>query len=84
MSFQTLGNHEFDDGVDTLISYLEGISDIPTVISNLNATAVPDLDKHLLPSLVFTFNDTKVGIVGYLTTDTPVIIINLSIIYLSN
>lgn len=76
MSFQTLGNHEFDDGVDTLISYLEGIEGIPTVISNLNTTAVPDLDKHLLPSLVFTFNDTKVGIVGYLTTDTPVIIIN--------
>ncbi|CAH1711828.1 unnamed protein product [Aphis gossypii] len=69
----TLGNHEFDDGVDTLISYLEGIEGIPTVISNLNTTAVPDLDKHLLPSLVFTFNDTKVGIVGYLTTDTPTI-----------
>jgi len=56
------------------VSYLEGLKDIPTVVSNLNTTAVPKLDKHLLPSLVFTINGTKVGIVGYLTTDTPVII----------
>jgi len=85
LSFQTLGNHEFDDGVDTLASYLERTKDIPTVVSNLNATAEPNLDKYLLSSLVFTINNTKVGIVGYLTTDTPVIIINkLSIIYFYN
>jgi len=33
---------------------------------------VPELDKFLLPSKVFTFNGTKVGVVGYLTTETPV------------
>ncbi|CAI6346863.1 unnamed protein product [Macrosiphum euphorbiae] len=69
----TLGNHEFDDGIDTLVSYLDGIKNIPTVISNLNTTAEPTLDKYLLPSIVFTINSTKVGIVGYLTTDTPTI-----------
>ncbi|XP_060838143.1 protein 5NUC-like [Rhopalosiphum padi] len=69
----TLGNHEFDDGVDTLASYLERTKHIPTVVSNLNATAEPNLDKYLLSSLVFTINNTKVGIVGYLTTDTPTI-----------
>jgi 5'-nucleotidase len=67
----TLGNHEFDDGIDTLVSYLEGIKSIPTVVSNLNTTTEPNLDKYLLPSIVFTINKTKVGIVGYLTTDTP-------------
>lgn len=79
-SFQTLGNHEFDDGIDTLVSYLEGIKSIPTVVSNLNTTAEPNLDKYLLPSLVLTINTTKVGIVGYLTTDTPVIILIFTII----
>lgn len=71
---QTLGNHEFDDGINSLVSYLDGIQNIPTVVSNLNLTSEPDLKKFILPSLVFTLNDTKVGVVGYLTTDTPVII----------
>jgi len=57
------------------VSYLEGIKNIPTVVSNLNTTAEPTLNKYLLPSLIFTINKTQVGIVGYLTTDTPVIII---------
>jgi 5'-nucleotidase len=67
-----LGNHEFDDGIDSLVSYLNGIQDIPTVVSNLNMTLEPDLDKFITRSFVFEKNNTKVGIVGYLTTDTPV------------
>lgn len=78
---QTLGNHEFDDGISSLVSYLDGIKDIPTVVSNLNLTAEPDLNKFVFPSLVFTLNHTKVGIVGYLTTDTPVIIIFITLVY---
>jgi len=54
------------------VSYLDGIKTIPTVVCNLNTTAEPELDKFLLPSKVFMLNNTKVGIVGYLTTDTPV------------
>ncbi|XP_008187662.1 protein 5NUC isoform X1 [Acyrthosiphon pisum] len=69
----TLGNHEFDHGINTLLSYLNGIQDIPTVVSNLNMTAEPELNNFVLPSLVFTINNTKVGIVGCLTTDTPTI-----------
>jgi len=76
---QTLGNHEFDHGISTLLSYLNGIQDIPTVVSNLNMTAEPELNNFVLPSLVFTINNTKVGIVGCLTTDTPVIILQLYI-----
>lgn len=71
--FQTLGNHEFDDGVTNLVSYLNGIKDItPTVVSNLNMTAEPELNKLVSTSHVFTINNTKVGVIGYLTTDTPV------------
>lgn len=73
MSLQTLGNHEFDDGTDSLVSYLNGIKSIPTVISNINATAKPRLNDYLVSSYIFTFNNTKVGIVGYLTTETQVI-----------
>ncbi|XP_025207403.1 protein 5NUC-like, partial [Melanaphis sacchari] len=69
----TLGNHEFDRGVNTLLSYLNGIQGIPTVVSNLNMTAEPELNKLVMPSLTLTINNTKVGIVGCLTTDTPTI-----------
>lgn len=72
--FQTLGNHEFDHGVNTTVLYLQGIQGIPTVVSNLNMTSEPDLNKYVLPSYTFTLNNTKVGVVGYLTTDTPVTI----------
>lgn len=71
--FQTLGNHEFDDGVEHLVSYLKGINDTtPTVVTNLNMTAEPELNELISTSYVFTINNTKVGVVGYLTTDTPV------------
>ncbi|VVC28331.1 Calcineurin-like phosphoesterase domain, ApaH type,Metallo-dependent phosphatase-like,5'- [Cinara cedri] len=71
----TLGNHEFDDGVTNLVSYLKGINTtiIPTVVSNLNMTAEPELNELVSTSHVFTINNTKVGVVGYLTTDTPTI-----------
>lgn len=75
--FQTLGNHEFDHGISPLLSYLNGIQGIPTVVSNLNMTAEPELNNFILPSLVRIINNTKVGIVGCLTTDTLVIIMHL-------
>jgi len=36
-------------------------------------TAEPELNNFVLPSLVLNINNTKVGIVGCLTTDTPTI-----------
>ncbi|VVC28333.1 Hypothetical protein CINCED_3A005982 [Cinara cedri] len=66
----TLGNHEFDDSIKTLVSYLTDIK-IPTVLTNLNMTEYPTLSALVLPSRVFTINGTKVGFVGYLSTDCP-------------
>lgn len=80
MLFQTLGNHDFDDGIESLVSFLTGLKDIPTVVANIDASAEPGLNKLLLPSVVLTINNTKVGVVGYLTTDTPVLIIQLAVI----
>lgn len=81
LSSKTLGNHEFDDGVGNLLSYLNETKSIPTVVSNLNTTAEPDLNEFLLPSLTFTLNGTKVGIVGYLTPKTAVIICFFLVIF---
>ncbi|VVC28338.1 Hypothetical protein CINCED_3A000690 [Cinara cedri] len=67
----TLGNHEFDNGVSDVVSFLKELQDIPTVVSNLNMSAEPELNKLVLPSYVFMFNNTKVGVVGYLSTTCP-------------
>lgn len=71
---QTLGSYYFDLGIDGfLVSYLDRIKDTPTVVSNLNLTVEPKLNKFLIEPTVFIINNTKVGIVECLTTDSPVI-----------
>lgn len=62
-----LGNHEFQDGVDDLVSYLKSIR-TPAVCCNLNKTADRRLDLPVLkPSRVLTVRDRKIGIIGYVT-----------------
>ena len=43
----------------------------PVLAANLILDKEPELrNKHLKPSHVFTVNDTKVGVIGYLTPET--------------
>ncbi|XP_075214169.1 protein 5NUC-like isoform X2 [Lycorma delicatula] len=67
----SLGNHEFDDGVEFLVDYVLSIKSVTTVGCNL------DISKHKLEkkiilnrSKIFTLQGRKVGVVGYLTPDT--------------
>lgn len=69
----SLGNHEFDDGVNSLKSYLENIT-IPTVAANLDLTNAPDLQLPILTkSKVLHIGGKKIGIVGYVTPETMTI-----------
>lgn len=45
---------------------------MPILAANLDFSQVPELENStsLKPSVVFTLNNTKVGIIGYLTPDT--------------
>lgn len=71
--FQSLGNHEFDDGVEDVRSFLHNIT-VPVVASNLDLSDEPSLadEPNLVKSKVLTIKGRKIGIVGYLTPETAV------------
>ncbi|KAF6212503.1 hypothetical protein GE061_013026 [Apolygus lucorum] len=66
---QSLGNHEFDEGVPELAKYLKQVTS-PVLCCNIDLSEEPSLKaKVLSDSKILEVGGTKVGIVGYLTTD---------------
>ncbi|KAL4649026.1 5'-nucleotidase isoform X1 [Arapaima gigas] len=68
-----LGNHEFDNGVDGLITpFLQSVN-----FSVLSANIKPDetlaskIMGHYLPYKILTVGSEKVGVVGYTSKETP-------------
>lgn len=72
--FQSLGNHEFDNGVSGLTPFIENLTS-PVLCANLVLTKVPELarEENLKKSIVINIDGNKVGIVGYLTPETKVV-----------
>lgn len=72
--FQSLGNHEFDNGVSGLTPFIENLT-CPVLTANLVLTKVPELaqETNLKKSIVLQVAGHDVGIVGYLTPDTKVL-----------
>ncbi|XP_023172463.2 protein 5NUC-like [Drosophila hydei] len=66
-----LGNHEFDDNIEGLVSFLNAV-DFPVVVSNLDYSKEPELvaTNKLSNSTILEVNGTKIGIIGYLTPKT--------------
>ncbi|XKL64907.1 hypothetical protein PGB90_004993 [Kerria lacca] len=65
-----LGNHEFDDGIDNLIKYINRVK-TPVVVCNLNLTSEQRLNvSNLKPSIVLNVNGHQIGIIGYITPRT--------------
>ncbi|XP_017868238.1 PREDICTED: protein 5NUC-like isoform X1 [Drosophila arizonae] len=66
-----LGNHEFDEDIEGLVSFLNAV-DSPVVVSNLDYSKEPDLaaTNKLSNSTVLEINGTKIGVIGYLTPKT--------------
>lgn len=70
--FQTLGNHEFDDGLAGLIPYLKSVK-VPWVCSNIRTEDEPAFNNLTVrPWLSIDVNGRKVAVVGYLTPETKV------------
>jgi 2',3'-cyclic-nucleotide 2'-phosphodiesterase (5'-nucleotidase family) len=40
-----LGNHDFDDGIQGLVPFIQG-ANFPVLASNINSTAAPELVSH--------------------------------------
>ena len=70
---QTLGNHDFDDGVDNLVSFLSRLN-FSVVVSNLNVSQEPKWPRSpplVVKSKVINLGGERIGLVGYVLKDTP-------------
>ncbi|KAH8254830.1 hypothetical protein KR032_012434, partial [Drosophila birchii] len=76
----SLGNHEFDEQVEGLIPFLNEVN-FPVLACNLDLTKVPQLKatKHLAHSTILETNDTKIGVIGYLTPDTKKLTLKMDV-----
>lgn len=66
----TLGNHEFDDGPQEALKFLDASTN-PNLLGNVELTNDSPLKGKLKGSTVLTVGGEKVGVVGVLATDTP-------------
>lgn len=66
----TLGNHEFDNGIEGLAAYLKDLM-IPVVCANLNTSKTPSLQNLVTASTVINVGGRQVGVIGYVTELTP-------------
>ena len=76
MSLQSLGNHEFDDGIEGLLPFLKSTNTtFPMISSNIDDSKLPvdqKLTDYIKKSTTVTINGKKIGIIGYVTTKTAV------------
>ncbi|CAK9817342.1 Protein 5NUC [Anthophora quadrimaculata] len=78
----SLGNHEFDDGVDGLVPFIQNAM-FPIVTSNLDLSKEPKLAATKLQnSTVLTVNGVKIGVIGYLTPETKILSKSENVIFL--
>lgn len=84
MTFQSLGNHEFDLGAPGLRKYLELTYGYPVVASNIDVSKEPGLtfQKALRKSVVYKVRGHLVGIIGYVLPDTKILTISNNITFL--
>lgn len=67
----SLGNHEFDEGTDGLVPFLNK-ADFPVLAANLDLSKEPKMAsaKSLKKSTVLDVLGTKIGVIGYVTPET--------------
>ncbi len=68
----TLGNHEFDDGDETLARFIDGVN-FPVVNANVDFSQSTVLAGKVPPYAVLEVADQQIGIIGLVTPDTPTI-----------
>lgn len=75
--FQSLGNHEFDDGIAGLAPYLKQVK-IPVVACNIDTTKEPSLNEKtsLKKYHMLKVGKVKIAVIGYILPDTKVSIRN--------
>lgn len=79
----SLGNHEFDDGVEGLAPFLVNVN-FPVLACNLDLYGEDLLEneENLKPSVIFERNGYKIGVIGYVTPETRFLAAPSDVIFL--
>ena len=67
-----VGNHEFDDGPPALAAFAQKAT-FPLLSSNIDVSQEPLLKDLIKPYVVLTVDGEKVGVIGAVTPDLPLI-----------
>ncbi|MFK7867389.1 MAG: bifunctional UDP-sugar hydrolase/5'-nucleotidase [Alphaproteobacteria bacterium] len=65
----TVGNHEFDDGPETLSAFVKTV-DFPVLMSNADFDHEPALANYVLPHAILERGGIKIGMIGLTPQDT--------------
>ncbi|MBT5407829.1 MAG: multifunctional 2',3'-cyclic-nucleotide 2'-phosphodiesterase/5'-nucleotidase/3'-nucleotidase [Gammaproteobacteria bacterium] len=64
----TVGNHEFDDGPETLREFMDAVN-FPVLMANADVDMEPELKGRLQKSTVIERSGHKIGLIGVVTED---------------
>jgi 5'-nucleotidase/UDP-sugar diphosphatase len=67
-----VGNHEFDDGPAALAKFVDKAT-FPVLAANIDVSAEPLLKDRIKPYAILSVGGEKVGVVGAVTPDLPLI-----------
>lgn len=68
----TLGNHEFDHGVEGVVPFMEHLNS-PVVITNVNDSLEPTIQKKYTNSVIIDKYEMKIGVIGVILRSTNTI-----------
>lgn len=72
-----LGNHEFDNGLEVLETFVKGVN-FPVLSANVDFGTQEVLASNIPGSTVLEVGGEKIGVIGLVTSDTPEITINFA------
>ncbi|XP_037935967.1 apyrase isoform X2 [Teleopsis dalmanni] len=65
----TLGNHEFDHGVEGVVPFLEALN-TTMLVANMNSTFEPTLNGKYQNSMIIEKSNRKIGVIGVILETT--------------
>uniref|UniRef100_A0A0A1XM32 apyrase n=1 Tax=Zeugodacus cucurbitae TaxID=28588 RepID=A0A0A1XM32_ZEUCU len=65
----TLGNHEFDHGIEGVVPFLETINS-PMLVANMDARDEPDMQGKYKNSIIIERSNRKIGVIGIILETT--------------
>ncbi|KAK0166412.1 hypothetical protein PV328_004835 [Microctonus aethiopoides] len=77
----TIGNHEFDDGIEGLVPLLKAMN-VPVVVTNIDTTNEPTIQNLMKNSTILHRGGKKIGVIGVILQSTPEIASTEKLIFL--